>query len=74
MHIRLHVKYSFFMSDFNEHEFSGLVFRKIFKYQSNENPSSWGRVVSSGRTDMTKLIVAFLNFAKTLKNVVHAFR
>jgi len=43
-----------------------LHFRKILKYQiSRANQSSWSRVVPYRRTDMTKLIVAVHNFAKT---------
>jgi len=46
-----------------------LVFsRQIFEIYSNikfhENSSSGSRVVLFGQTDMTKLIVAFRNFAK----------
>ena len=41
--------------------------RKIFEKSSNikfhENPSSGSRVVPCGRTDITKLIVDFRNFA-----------
>jgi hypothetical protein len=38
----------------------------------NENPSSGSRIVpcvqTGGRTDLTKLIVAYRNFANALKN------
>jgi hypothetical protein len=41
--------------------------RRFFENSSdikfNQNPSSGSRVVPCGRTDMTKLIVAFRNFA-----------
>jgi len=44
------------------------IYRQIVETYSNikfnENPSSGSRVVPCGRTDMTKLIVDFLNFAK----------
>ena len=44
-------------------------FRQVFEKPSNikfhENPSNGCRVVPSGRTDMTKLLVTFRNFAKT---------
>jgi hypothetical protein len=53
-------------------------YRQIFKEHSNikfhENPSSESRVVlcrkTDGRTEMTKLIVAFRNFANASKNCV----
>jgi hypothetical protein len=46
-------------------------FRKLFKYQILLNTSSWIAGCSmqlDGRTDMTKLIVAFRNLAKASKN------
>ena len=64
MYISLHVKYSFFLSHFNETEFSRHIFEKYSKF--HENPTSETQVVSCGRTDrrtdMTKTVVAFLNF------------
>jgi hypothetical protein len=46
-------------------------FRHILERYSNikfhENPSSGRRVVSYGRTEMSKLIVAFRNFANAPK-------
>ena len=53
-----------------ELEFSGQVFEKK-KYSDTklcENLSSGSRVVPCGRTDITKPIVAFRNFANTSKN------
>ena len=53
---------------FNDTEIFSTDLRKILKYQSEENPSSGSRVFfmrTDGRTDMTKLIVAFRNFAKS---------
>jgi len=47
-------------------------FSKIILIKFHDNPSSGSRVVPCGqtaiRTDMTKLIVAFHNFANALKN------
>jgi hypothetical protein len=34
----------------------------------NQNPSSGSRVVQCGQTEMTKLVVAFRNFANAPKN------
>jgi len=54
-------------------EFSRQIFEKSPNIKFHENSSSVSRVVSmwsDGRTDMTKLIVAFRNFAKAPKNEV----
>jgi hypothetical protein len=48
-------------------EFSQQVFEKPSTIKFHENPSSGSRVVPCGRTDMTKLIVAFRSFANALK-------
>jgi len=70
MYIDLHVNYGLLLFAFNESWLFSRVFRKIFKF--HENPSIWSRVVRWGRTDMTKLTVAFNNFAnepsKGMKN------
>jgi len=44
-------------------EFSRQIFEKYSNIKFYENPSIGSRVVSCGQTDMTKLVVAFLNFA-----------
>jgi len=49
-------------------EFSRQILEKYSNTKFHENPSSGGRVVLSGRTDMTKLIVTFQNFANAPKN------
>ena len=51
-----------------KHEFSWQIFEKYSNIKFHENPSSGSRVVLYGRTDITKLIVAFRNFAKAPKN------
>jgi hypothetical protein len=69
------VAWSLFLSDLNEVEFSRQVFEKYSNIKFHENhplePScSCGR--TDGQTDMTKLIVPFLNYSKVLnKESVH---
>ena len=48
-------------------EFSRQIFEKVSNIKFHQNPSSGSRVVPCGRTDMTKLIVAFRNFANAPK-------
>jgi hypothetical protein len=54
-------------------EFSGKGFEKYPNMKFHENPSNGRQVVwcgqTDGRTDMTKLAVAFRNFAKKPKNL-----
>jgi hypothetical protein len=40
------------------------VFEKGLSIKFHQNTSIWRRIVPCGQTDMTKLIVAFRNFAK----------
>ena len=51
--------------------------RQLFGYSSytkfNDNPSSGSRVILCGQTDMTELIVAFLNFATRFILTWHSF-
>jgi hypothetical protein len=58
-------------------EFSRRIFEKSTNINFHQNPSSGSRVVSSGRaggrTDMTKLIVAFRKFANAPKNATCGF-
>jgi hypothetical protein len=61
-------------------EFSRQIFEKSSNIKFHENPSSESRVVqclwTDGRTDITKLVVAFRNFVKAPKkeNVFLRFR
>jgi hypothetical protein len=56
-------KLPLFFSDFNKIWTFSTHFQKIPNITFHKNLSSGGRVVPCGRTDMTKLIVAFRNFA-----------
>lgn len=67
MYISLHVKCPTSSSDFIETSISSTEFRKIFKTKFRENPSSGRPVVPYGLTGMTKLTVAFHNFANSPK-------
>jgi hypothetical protein len=52
-------------------EFSGKIFEKYSNIKFHENPSSGCRVFhANGRTDTTKPIVAFGNFANVPKKPV----
>jgi hypothetical protein len=60
-YIGLHVKFPFFLSDFDGTWISLTDFRKNAHVKCNENPS--GGSLSSLYTDRTKLTVGFCNFA-----------
>jgi hypothetical protein len=68
MYVGLHVKYWLFLPDFNETLILPTDFRKILKYQISQKSVQWEQsfsLLTDGRADMTKLIVAFRNFANT---------
>ena len=70
MYIGLHVKYSLFLSDFNETSIFSKDFRKILEYKISWKFVQWEpsfSVWTDGQTDTTKLIVAFRNFANAPK-------
>ena len=69
MCIGLRVKYPLSLPDLNETRIFSTDFRKSKNLKFHENPFSVSRVVSYGQTHVTKLIVAFRNFAKAPKNV-----
>jgi hypothetical protein len=75
MYIGLHVKCPLFFSDFNESWIFSTDFRKLLKCQISWKSVQWEPSCSMGTdgqtdrlTDMTKLIVAFRNFANAPKN------
>jgi hypothetical protein len=55
-------------------EFSRHIFDKYSNTKFHENPSSGSQAVPCGQTDMTKLIVAFRNFANAPKNTQKAIQ
>jgi len=68
-YVGLHVKYPLCFSSFNETwNFRDRYSKKPTNINFLYSPSSESRVVPCGRTDLTKLIVTFRNFAKTPKN------
>jgi len=71
MYVGLPVKYPLFVWDFNETWITSTEFRKILKYQISWIFVQWEpsrSVRTDERTDGTKLIVAFRNFANAPKN------
>jgi len=71
MYIDLHVKYPLFLVDFNKTWIFSTGFRKISKYWISQKSTQWEPSCSMrthGRSHMTKLIVAFRNFAKVPLN------
>jgi hypothetical protein len=71
MYVGLHVKYPPFSPDIKKNWIFSSYFRKIYKYQISWKSVWWELscyMRSDGRTDRTKLIVAFRNFANAPKN------
>jgi hypothetical protein len=67
---RLYVKYPLFLSDFNEIWIFSTDFRRSLKYEVSLKSVKWEPsyvMPTEGQTDMTKLIVAFRNFANAPK-------
>jgi hypothetical protein len=73
-YIGVRVKYRYSCQMVMKLEFSGQIFEMYWNIKSRENPPHGSRVVPCGRTDMTKLIVAFRNFANATENPLMLFR
>jgi hypothetical protein len=77
IYIGLHIKYPLFFSDFNGTWIFSTEFRKILKYKISWKYVQWERSCSMlterTQTDMTKLIVAFRNFATALKIIRNCY-
>jgi len=70
MYTGLYVKYTFFLSDFNKTWIFSAEFRKRLKSGISWQSVQWEPSCSKrteGQTDMTKLMVAFRNYAKSAK-------
>jgi len=70
MCIGIHVKYPLFLSEFDETRIASTDFRKNPQIQNFMTIRPVGAELFhvDGRTDLTKLIVAFRNFSKAPKN------
>ena len=67
MYVGLHVKYPLSLLDFKG-TLSPQIFENKLKYQISSKPSSGSRVVTCGRTELTKLLVTFCNFKNVPKD------
>ena len=66
----IHIKYTLFLSDFNKIWIFTADFRKIVKYDISWKSVQWKpscSMLTDGRTDMTKIIVAYRDFTKAPK-------
>jgi hypothetical protein len=70
----LHAKYPLCLPDFNENWIFSTDFRKIHKHKISWKSFSESQVVPCGRTDITKLIVTFRNFANAPKKWKYSVR
>jgi len=75
IYIGLHVKYPLFLPGFNDTWIFSTDFQKILKSQISWKICPVGAELfhANGRTDMTKLKVAFRNFANAPKSEISDF-
>ena len=74
LYIGLHIKYHLFLSDLNGTRIFSTDFRKLLKHQISWKSVQWEPICSmrtDRRTDMTKLIFTFRNFAVAPKKMVN---
>jgi hypothetical protein len=74
MYIGLNIQYRLFLSDFNETWIFSTDFRKLLNCKINWKSVHWESscfMRTDGQIDMKKLMVAFQNFAKALKDSPH---
>jgi len=69
MYVSLHVKYRLFLSYFNETRIFSTDFRKILISNFMKIRPMEAEFHADRRTDMTKLIVSFRNFANAPKKI-----
>jgi hypothetical protein len=72
VYIDLHIKYPYSSPILMKLEFSLQIFEKYSNIKFHENQCSESGVLC-GRTDVTKLIVAFRNFANATKIIRNCF-
>jgi len=70
MYIGLHVKHRLFCQIVMKLEYSRKIFEKCSGIKFHESLSRGSRVVPCGRTDTSKLIVAFRNVVNAPKNEI----
>jgi len=73
MYIGFHVKLKLFLIYFTESWSSLTDFRKMLKYRISWKSAQWDPMFhADGKRGMTKLTVAFRNFANATKNEVRS--
>jgi hypothetical protein len=71
---RLRVKYSLFLSDFNETFTFSTDFLKNSNIKFRHNPSVWAEFYADGQTGVTKPVVVFRNLGTRRKRSVAKYR
>ena len=73
IHVVLHLKYPSFLSDFKETGILWQILEKESSIKFHVSPFSGSRVAPDGRTDMTKLTLAYRNVAKAPNHHENSF-